>query len=260
MAQLTIQIVGFNGEEHLQRAVAALRNIPPAEADVRYIDNASTDSSVEVVRSALPRADIITRAVNTGYAGGHNIGFALCRTPFVLVHDQDVVIEWPGIKQLLEAFRDERVAAVQGKLYRSESKVFDTAGIVQTLSLNGVDRGAIEEDRGQFDNEDEVFAAQGACALYRMDALREVAQTKEWTETEIPDVFDEDFFAYKEEVDLGWRLRNEGWRAAYRPIVAGYHARTLGKRGFLGWGFTPSVIRARVRSPRTRYSLRNYCW
>src|SRR5687768_5089030 len=105
-ALLTIQIVGYNGAKHLAQAVAPLKNISPEEVVIRYIDNNSSDNSVEVVRSALPQADIIRRAVNTGYAGGHNLGFSLCSTPFVLVHDQDVVINWMGIRKLLTAFGD----------------------------------------------------------------------------------------------------------------------------------------------------------
>ncbi len=289
MVKLTIQIVGYNGAEHLGRACEALKKIPKEEAVIRYIDNGSTDESVEVVRRGLLEADIIERGVNTGYAGGHNFGFSLCTTAFVLVHDQDVVIEWEGIKKLLEAFEDEKVGAVQGKIYRSapslrrsrllptppkwSRRTFDSAGIVQTLSLNGVDRGANEEDRGQFDEPAEILAAQGACALYRMGALMNVANTHgsftsqesaaAYTGEVFPprlEILDNDFFAYKEDVDLGWRLKNAGWKTIYRPVVMGTHARTLGKRGVGGWGLSPAGIYSRLKSSRTRLSLRNYCW
>lgn len=279
MANLTIQIVGYSGAWHLGRAAEALKKIPKGEAVIRYIDNGSRDNSVQVVREALPEADIIERGVNTGYAGGHNFGFSLCKTPLVLVHDQDVVIEWEGIRELLKAFfQDERVGAVQGKLYRREKRkekkeIFDSAGIVQTLSLNGVDRGANEEDRGQFEEPAEILAPSGACALYRMEALLNVADTRgsftsqesaaaDTSEVFPPrfEIFDQDFFAYKEDVDLGWRLTNTGWKVHYKPVVMGWHARTMGKRGAGGWGFSPKMIWQRLQSPRTRLSLRNYCW
>lgn len=260
-AQLTIQIVGFNGAQHLQRAVAALRKIPQEEAEFRYIDNGSSDSSVQIVRQALPQADIVVRTVNTGFTGGHNLGFSLCTTPYVLVHDQDVVIEWENIKMLLNVFQDTQVAAVQGKLYRADARqTFDTAGIVQTLSLNGIDRGANEEDHGQFNESAHILAAQGACALYRTEALLAVAHTRAELYQEVPDIFDEDFFAYKDDTDLGWRLSTAGWKVLYQPVVAGYHARTLGKRGIGGWGLNPKTIYERLQGARTRYSLRNYCW
>lgn len=248
-AKLTIQILGHNGAEHLGGAVEALRKIPKDETIIRYIDNGSNDNSAEIVRKALPEADIVERGANTGYAAGHNFGFSLCTTPFVLVHDQDVVIHWPGIKELLKTFDNPSIGAIQGKLYRRNSKIIDSAGIIQTLSLNGVDRGANEEDRGQFEKETKILAAQGACALFRMEALQTVAPP-----------FDEDFFAYKEDVDLGWRLHQTGWKVRYKPIVMGWHARTLGKRGMGGWGLNPKIIFERLKSSRTRLSLRNYCW
>lgn len=258
--ELTIQILGHNGADHLARAVEALRKIPKGEVVIRYIDNGSSDASVTVIRNALPEADIVERGANTGYAAGHNFGFSLCTTPYVLVHDQDVVIEWSGIKELLKSFEDEKVGAVQGKMYRNTSpqpspnlgegkKVFDSAGIIQTLSLNGVDRGANEEDRGQFDAPAQILAAMGGCALLRMEALQTISPP-----------FDADFFAYKEDVDLGWRLNRAGWKVLYKPVVMGWHARTLGKRGVGGWGLNPRTIFERLKSPRTRMSLRNYCW
>lgn len=288
-AELTIQIIGHNGAAHLARAVEALKRIPKDEVVMRYIDNASTDDSVAIVRRALPEADIVQLPKNRGYTGGHNFGLSLCTTPLVLLHDQDVVIDWQGIKKLLEAFRDEKVAGVQGKLYRANSihplpllyqggeenssldkgrmgGILDTAGIVQTLSLNGKDRGANEVDRGQFDEPKEIFGVQGACALYRMEALLTAATPGESSpmtltgESARLEILDEDFFAYKDDVDLGWRLTQAGWKIAFRPVVIGTHARTLGKRGVGGWGMAPKSIYARLKSPRTALSLRNYIW
>lgn len=258
-AKLTIQVLGHNGAQHLAQAVEALRKIPKGEVVIRYIDNGSGDNSGEVVRRALPEADIILRGQNTGYAAGHNFGLSLCTTPFVLVHDQDVVIEWEGVKKLLDTFKNEKVGAAQGKLLRksqtpmTKAQIIDSAGIIQTLTLNGVDRGANEEDKGQFDEPEKILAAQGACALFRVTALQAVAYGED-------EYFDNDFFAYKEDIDLGWRLNQVGWKVMYRPIVTGTHARTLGKRGVAGWGLSPAAIYQRLTSPRTRLSLRNYCW
>lgn len=259
-AELTIQIVGYNGAKHLARAVEVLKTIPRDQVVIRCIDNASKDDSVEIVRRALPDADIVQLSSNRGYTGGHNVGLALCTTPFVLLHDQDVVIDWTGIKKLLEVFQGSSIAGVQGKVYRGDTKILDSAGIRQTLALNGVDIGGNEEDRGQLENAREIFAVQGACALYRMDALLEVAQTRDGRDEEVPDILDEDFFAYKDDVDLGWRLHQAGWKLLYHPIVMGQHARTLGKQGVGGWGLSPRNIAARLKTSRTRLSLRNYCW
>lgn len=265
--RLTIQILGFNGAKHLPRAVETLRKIPAGEVVIRYVDNGSTDNSVQIMRQALPHADVIERGVNTGFAGGHNFGLSLCRTEFVLVQDQDVVIEWQGIQELLKVFVDPKVAAVQGKLLRTPTPaqggyspfvrgskfVIDSVGITQTITMNGRERGAGEEDRGQYNQPAELFAVTGGCALYRMEALRAVAHGQS-------EFFDENFFAYKEDVDLGWRLHNAGWQCLYVPVRMGWHARTMKREGVLNWGLNPKSILARLRNRRTRMSLRNYCW
>ena len=258
--KLTIQIVGWNSAEHLRAAVRALSDVPDDAATIRYIDNGSSDNSVEVVRHALVQADIVELPENKGFAGGHNVGFLKCNTEYVLTHDPDVQLQWKGLQELLEYMNaHEDVGAVQGKLLRSKfskysgGRIIDSAGIELTLTLNGRERGANQEDIGQFDDESEIIATTGACSLYRMKALREVQSSD-------GEIYDEDFFAYKEDIDLGWRLQRAGWKSMYVPVTVGTHARSLGKRGFMNWGLNPLRVYMRLASSRTRYSLRNYVW
>lgn len=252
-AKLTIQVVGWNSADVLPETLAALSTIPREEAHIRYIDNGSRDISVRLVREKLPQAEVVKLTGNKGFSGAHNAGLASCVTPYVLTCDPDLVLNWAGVKELLSAFDDPAVGAAQGKLYRAVGKIIDSAGIIQTLALNGKERGANEKDEGQFEEEAKILAATGACGLYRVAALRSVAHS----ETEF---FDEDFFAYKEDVDLGWRLNKAGWKIIYRPVLMGRHKRTLGQRGLFGWGIKPGIVYQRLKSPRTRLSLRNWVW
>ncbi len=311
-ALITIQIVGWNSAQPLRDGVHILAAIPRDQAIIRYIDNASIDDSVVIVRQYLPLAEIIENKENIGFAAAHNLGFSKCTTPYVLMHDPDVQLNWAGIRGLLKAFDDPKIAAVQGKLMRVEPhNVIDSAGIVLTLALNGKERGAGEIDTGQYDGAAALIAVTGACGLYRLSAIKGIAHKQDkwvarqpldrelgverWaTQPERPapkqswvrgknsdefktglprtdakhlvrgpaglEVFDNDFFAYKEDVDLGWRLKRAGWKSVYLPIAMGTHARTLGARGIMNWGINPKYIYNRLRSPRTRYSLRNYVW
>jgi len=251
--KLTIQVVGWNSAKVLPATLAALATIPRREAVICYIDNASTDNSVQLVKAALPAAHIIELTENRGFAGAHNAGLADCATPLVLTLDPDLVVYWDGLKRLLSAFAKSEVAAVQGKIYRAHGKVIDSAGIVQTLALNGRERGSSEIDRGQYEQPAKLLAVTGAGGLFRMTALKNVAEAD-------GRVFDEDFFAYKEDVDLGWRLNNSGWEVIYLPILFGRHKRTLGREGIINWGVMPKQIIGRLKNPRTRYSLRNWVW
>lgn len=252
--KLTIQIVGWNSAEHLPATVAALQTIPTGEASIRYLDNGSTDNSIEIVLSRLPHADIIELGENKGFASAHNIGFSKCTTPFVLTHDPDVELNWKGLQKILQYIEtNPQVGAVQGKLVRKEENIIDSAGIVLTSTLNGKERGAGEEDSGQYDKQAQINAVTGACGLYRMQALKIIAHSAQ-------EIFDNDFFAYKEDVDVGWRLKRAGFTSMYLPALMGRHRRTLGRRGKLPWFMNPKKIRARLKSRRTHYSLRNYIW
>ncbi len=242
MTPLTIQIVGWNHAGRLTPGLSALARLPADEVVIRYLDNGSTDDSVALVKKLLPKAEIIELGYNTGFARAHNEGFRRTTTPYVLIHNPDLVIDWAGITELLHVFADPTVGAVQGKLMRvSAEATIDSAGIVLTRALNGVDRGAGELDRGQYETPVAITAATGACALYRVEALKAVGY------------FDEDFFSYKEDVDLGWRMQKAGWRSLYMPVITGYHHRHL-----QAWRL--SNFYSRLPDPRTRYSLRNWVW
>ena len=251
---LTIQILGWNSAAHLPALLATLT--PHAgEVQVRYIDNASEDNSVALVQAALPDADIVRVSENTGYCGGHNIGFARCTTPFVLTVNPDTKLDWPGIKKLVEVLQHNATAgAGQGLLLRSQTPpVIDSAGIMRTITLNGVDRGtgmALEDFTVA---PTEIDAATGACALYRMEALKAVAYgSYEIAGHEALEVFDKDFFAYKEDVDLGWRLQRALWVTIFIPVTVAIHPRQLhaDTKTSLAW----------ITDTRTALSLRNYMW
>lgn len=250
---LTIDVLGWNGAEHLEATAKALATIPQEYVHICYIDNGSTDNSISIIEEILPHADIIRLEENIGFAAAHNKAILRCQTPYVLTLDQDQVVAWEGIQKLIDVMQlNPQLGAVQGKLYRKQGTpdhpLIDSAGIVQSLALNGIERGSNEADMGQYEKEEELLAVTGGCGLFRTEALRNI------------DMFDTDFFAYKEDVDAGWRLHKAGWEVRYIPVLASYHGRTLGKRGIFNWGITPSEITKRANNMRTKYSLRNYIW
>lgn len=252
MQEITIQLVTWNSAEALKAVVPSLQEVPADQAVIRVIDNASIDQSIALIRHALPQAEIVELPANTGFAGGHNEGFKRCTTPYVLVLNPDVALNWAGIASALEYFKDAKVGAVQGKLYRHDT-VLDSTGVVLTAALNGRERGAGEKDTGQYEEPAPLIAVTGACGLYRLAALKSVQGSAE-------EIFDRDFWAYKEDVDLGWRLIRAGWQVWYIPVVMGTHARSLKTESALGWRLTPSGIIGRLRNPRTALSARNWLW
>lgn len=251
--RITIQIVTWSSAKQLPRLLDSLKTIPAGEVEITVIDNASTDSSVSLVQTALPNAHIIQLRSNTGFCSAHNVGFAAAKTEFVLIVNPDLQLRWEGVQKVLEVFSDSKVAAVQGKLLRSENpSIIDSAGIEQTLSLNGKERGAGEQDSGQYNAQAELLATTGACSLFRMSALKSIAHGTYGVEGhEALEVFDKDFFAYKEDIDLGWRFKNAGYKNMYVPVLVGIHPRSIRSGGVAGF-------LARLKDERTKLSLRNY--
>jgi GT2 family glycosyltransferase len=253
---LTIQIVGWNSAAVLPAALNRLK-LCPKEIIIRYIDNNSADGSVETVKGILPDAHIIELDRNAGFAAAHNIGFKHCTTRLVMLHNPDLVLDLGSLPKLTAAFEEARVGAVQGKILKGKNNqgkdIIDSTGVVMTLPLSGADRGEGEIDAGQYNQSSDVAAVTGAGGCYRMAALHNIRDIN-------GQIFDEDFFAYKEDVDLGWRLRHAGWVCKYIPVLQGIHPRGFGRKRANSLPEKMVYLVAKVTDQRTRYSLRNWIW
>jgi GT2 family glycosyltransferase len=172
---------------------------------------------------------IIRNKENLGFSAGHNVGIRKSRGEYVLCLNQDVVLGRDFVKYAVEAMEgNDKIGAVQGKLYKVKSQkskvksIIDTTGLLMFKNRRVVSRGQGEEDRGQYDKVEEIFGVDGAAPLYRRAALEDIRINNEY--------FDEDFFMYKEDVDLAWRMRLYGWKAVYEPRAIGYHPRGAGEK------------------------------
>lgn len=137
--------------------------------------------------------------------------------------------------------KDKRIAALQPKVLkydfskREPKKVFDTTGLLMLKNRRIINRGQGQKDKGQYDKQEEIFGADGAVPVYRREALEDAKLPIRVNPRRHPhksasyEYFDESFFAYKEDVDLAWRLRLYGWKAVYAPNVVAYHERGAGE-------------------------------
>src|SRR3989338_4533015 len=149
---------------------------------------------------------------------------------FLICLNQDAVLTETFVERALKPFHDSEVAAVQGKVMRLKEKkgndfelngLIDSAGLVMLKNRRIISRGQGEKDRGQYEQAREIFGVDGAVPVYRKSALEDVKIKDEY--------FDEDFFMYKEDVDLAWRLRLAGWKAVYEPKAVAHHFRGAGE-------------------------------
>jgi GT2 family glycosyltransferase len=145
-----------------------------------------------------------------------------------VVLNADAWLDADFLVAALPCFDDPTTGAVQGKLLRHNGRtatgIIDSTGLVIMRNRRVLGRGQGEPDGDHFDISDEVFGPDGAAAIYRRAALDDVALP--FGAKNGPEYFDEAFFAYKEDVDLAWRLRLRGWRTAYVPTAKAWHLRT----------------------------------
>jgi GT2 family glycosyltransferase len=174
------------------------------------VDNGSSDHSLELLRSRYREVRVIALPCNTGFAFAANRGIEAADCGAVALVNTDVVLAPDWLERVSAALdRDAHVAAVACKMVdlHDPSRLYDAGDV---LRRDGVceQRGRFGPDEARYSTPGEVFAACAGAALYRRGAVIEVGG------------FDERFFSYLEDVDLGLRLRLAGWRCAYEPAVA----------------------------------------
>jgi len=218
MVKVAVNIVTFNSGEDIAACLESLGRQTFRDFRIHVLDNASTDGTI----NALSRfdLDLIRSQSNTGFARAHNDLIRSYPAEFVLVLNPDAVLMPEFLERIVGALESRSDAAsATGKLLRFDGKTLDSTGIVMLRSQRHLDRGADEPDRGQFEKPEDVFGPSGAAALYRLNALQDVAIDGQF--------FDEDFFAYREDADLAWRCRLMGWTSIYVPSAVALHRRRV---------------------------------
>lgn len=213
---VTVVVVTYDGAPLLPACLEALAAQRSRWAwQTWVVDNASRDGTAELLRDRYPDVRVLASDRNLGFAGGNNLALREARSPYVVLLNNDAVVQpgWlDGLIDVLEAPGHERVAAVTGKVLLADGiRINSAGGLVDTRGY-GSDRGWLEPDDGRYDEPADVFTASGTALALRTAALDEVGH------------FDDDFFLYYEDVDLCWRLRSRGWSVRYEPRAVVHHA------------------------------------
>jgi len=264
---VSIHIVTWNSMRFLPDLLESIMGQTYKDFNVLIIDNASTDGVEAFLREQYPEITFLRNARNLGFSQAHNQGirYAIEHWPaqelqdrFVLLTNPDVVLTETFLSELIVGTKAHpEVGSFGGKLLRAfgenqadelfkevvRSDRIDSVGLNPHKNRTVTDRGAGELDEGQYDEGELVFGISGALALFRASALLEVRYEDE--------VLDHDFFAYKEDVDLAWRLQHAGWDSLYLPSAVAYHYRGM-------YGPEKSGFWERIHHRRTKSSLRNF--
>lgn len=218
---VSVIIPHYNGEVILKDCLSSLFRSTKLALEVIIVDNGSTDSSVSMVREDFPEVKIIALSENHGFAGGCNIGIRESTAPYVLILNNDTIHEEGWLELLVEKIESRAtIAAVQPKLLsHQERQYFDYSGAAggeMDIFCFPLARGRIfehiEEDSGQYDSyQDKVFWASGTAFLSKHNILVDAG------------LFDEEYFAHMEEIDLQWRMHLMGYEIAAEPKSIVYH-------------------------------------
>lgn len=224
--KVSVAIVNWNGEKYLKKCINSLLEVNYSNLEILVIDNGSTDNSIKIIKDNFADKVILIKNENIGYAGGANTAIEKSCGDYVLIANPDIIFGKNYINRLVEELeKDEKKAAASGKLLKYDFdkdeiiNVIDSAGISLNHKRQGYDRGQNEVDSGQYDKDERVFGVCGAAPLFKREALEKVKIDKEY--------FDNDFFAYKEDIDLCWRLNLYGYKCIYVHDAVSYHGRGM---------------------------------
>lgn len=273
--KLVINIVTWNSLAYLPDLFGSLNGQDTSDFTITAVDNASDDGTSAYLQEHFPETVVLRNTRNLGFARAHNqaMELALSRwdnkdleNRYILLANPDMIFSPNAVRLLLAHMDANSDTAVCGpKLLRAYSKnrgehedkavdfsdTLDSTGLCITKARRIFDRGAGEKDGGQYDGEVDVFGFSGACAMFRASALVAAKVDGE--------IFDEDFFAYKEDADLAWRLQRLGFKARFVPQAAAWHFRRVPSDPKAG--YFSAWKKRRAKSPFINFlSTRNHGW
>lgn len=219
MKKIAVVILNWNGAKLLEQFLPSVVHYSD-EAKIYVIDNASTDSSIAILKAQFPSVTIIQNEGNYGFAKGYNVGLQNIEEEYYVLVNSDIEVTKNWLVPILSIFDNESsVGIIQPKILDYKNKdYFEYAGAAGGFIdqfgypyCRGRIFETIEKDSGQYNDEVDIFWASGACFFIRKEVYQKL------------NGFDDDFFAHQEEIDLCWRAFNLGYKAKYTFKSTVYH-------------------------------------
>lgn len=222
--KVNIIILNWNGKENTINCLEALKSTTYSNYEIIIVDNGSTDGSVQYFKENYSLIKLIENGKNLGFAEGNNVALreVLKREEikYVSLLNNDTIVKPDWLEKLVNALEaDEKIGACQPKILSLiNPEMIDAVGISINRDGGAFQEGHNEKDLGQYDKITEVFGVCAGAALYRVKMLNQIG------------LFDKDFFAYYEDVDLAIRARLFGWKSVCVPqaVIYHIHSATLG--------------------------------
>ncbi len=227
---VAIVILNFNGSAYLKKFLPFVIVSTYSNKEIIVADNASTDDSLEVLKTHFPQIKVLVNTQNAGFAGGYNWALKLVEADYFVLLNSDVEVTPNWVEPIIELMEShQQIAACQPKILSYSNKhMFEYAGasggFIDFLGypfLRGRVFDILEEDNNQYNDTIPIFWASGAAMFIKSKIFKEC------------NGFDERFFAHQEEIDLCWRMQLKGYQIYVCPTSVVYHigAGTLPRGG-----------------------------
>ncbi|GGK95392.1 glycosyl transferase [Salinibacterium xinjiangense] len=211
---VSVVLVNFRGTDDTLEAIRNLRLLEwPAELlEIVVVENGSGDDSAARLRVEAPGITLVVSATNDGFAGGCNRGVAASSGEFIALLNNDAKPDPGWVKAAVSKFGESpRIGAVASRVLDWDGKLVDYIGSAMTWYGMGYKPFTAEAVPPKVDTARDVLFGTGSAMFVRRTAYDELGG------------FDERYFMFFEDVDLGWRLNLAGWRFVYEPASLAFH-------------------------------------
>ena len=217
MTKSTIVIPNYNGIKYIQACLESLYGGTVADIEVIVVDNASVDGSMELVRDRFPQVRLIVNQENKGFSYAVNQGIKEAHTPYVILLNNDTQADCSFVHELekvMDKDKGRRLFSASAKLVSLYDRdKTDDAGDYYCALGWAFARGKGKSPE-RYDQDCEIFAACAGAAIYR----------RELFEADKVGLFDEEHFAYFEDIDIGYRAKIHGYHNRFAANAVVYHA------------------------------------
>jgi GT2 family glycosyltransferase len=215
MPRVAVIILNWNGIKDTLSCLDSMNKQTYNDFKIIVVDNGSTDNSIDTLGS-LPKQDNLTilyNEKNLGFAGGVNTGITWAienNISHVALLNNDAVVEKDWLKSITQRVDDEEIGITTSLILHDDGKTIDSTG--DFYSVWGIPSPRLRDEESTLaPDSGYVFGASGGASLYSVAMLKKIG------------VFDEDFFAYYEDVDISFRAQLAGYRVYYNKDAVVYH-------------------------------------
>lgn len=254
--KVTIGIISFKDQKYLEHGIPSLLNQDYKNIGIIICDNTPNKETTPWLKQTFPQIQVIDAGGNVGFGNAHNkmIQMAIdSSSQYYLAFNSDMFASKNYVSELIKSFQsfeqknpNKKLACLTPKLLqwsnfpenptKINQQTYDTTGILANPSHHFKERGFGVEDKGQFDNQPQIWGSSGASPIFKLKYLQDIQHSK-------GEFFDKNFFMYKEDLDLSYRLRWAGYEIQYTPNSIAWHDRT---------GSDPGGIVKQIKARKTR--------